>query len=78
MELTDIIQYALPLLFVVIFLVMMLREDKAAHDREYPTGVKFRLRRTAASRGASGRRRRDSIDEEKASDLLPKPQSARR
>jgi hypothetical protein len=78
MELTHIIRYALPLLFIIIFLVMMLHEDKEAYGHEYPTGVKSRLRCTAASRRASGKQRRDSINEQKVLDLLPKPQDLRR
>ena len=71
MELTRIISYSLPLLFVVGFIVMMLIDDRAERNGASSSGAVRRLRRQGTDQRSGGRSHRHA-DRVKVSDLFPK------
>lgn len=76
METVSIAWGSLPLLFLVMVLVMMVREDRAARRKESPIDPLVRSSQPAAGRESSGRRRRGT-ERSNVSNLFPDSGSAR-
>ncbi|HME42734.1 MAG TPA: hypothetical protein VKF36_06585 [Syntrophorhabdales bacterium] len=76
METVSIVWGSLPVLFLVMVLVMVAREERARRRNESPVNLMARIRRPAAGREPSGRRRRGT-ERSNVSTLFPDSGSAR-
>ena len=75
MEMMPAMLYSLPLLFVVMFLVMISREDKATRTDEFPAGSSARSGRPAAREPVRRSQRR--AERGSVSSLFPARRSGR-
>ena len=76
METVSIVWGSLPVLFLVMVLVMVAREERARRRDESPVDPMARIRRPAAGRESSGRRRRGT-GRSNVSNLFPDSGSTR-